>query len=132
MAQEAQNHARGKTTLITCFTQGACDTGKHGGDRNAACSMGLRVEKDFGVQHIVGNGPINIRAGQIIKILFSLQDSSTGVIQIQKRLQIGELVGGADCFHAVVWQRDLIAACQCKHHFRFQRTFDMQMQFSFG
>ncbi len=46
-------------------------------------------------------------------------------------MQIGEGVGGAQFFDRGVRQFDIVALGQREQQLRFQRTFDMQVQFRF-
>ena len=74
---------------------------------------------------MIGTGALYVSMGQIEEILLGLQDGGTGVIQIQKRLQIFKVVGGTHFFDAGIRQADTVFPGQLEHHFRLQRAFDV-------
>ena len=63
---------------------------------DTAVGMCLRVEKYFGVKHVVLLAVQQICPAQVEEILFLYQDISTLVINIEKGLQIAEFVGATD------------------------------------
>ena len=116
MAQEAHDQAGADGALLAS----APDAVDHCLNGNAARGMGLRVEKDFRVQDVVGMGARQIGRGHVVEVLFGEQHACTGVIDIEKRLQIGEGVRGAQLFHRAVGQRDAISLSQLKDQFRLE------------
>ena len=56
MAQETQNQGRADAQLGLGVHTGAVQTGDDGAHRHFAIGMGLRVEKDFRMDHVVGFG----------------------------------------------------------------------------
>ena len=54
------------------LAQGAGDPRKYRLYRNAACSMGLRIEKQLDMAHLICQCSLNVRVCQIKKILFRL------------------------------------------------------------
>ncbi len=67
-----------------------------------------------------------------MEIVLIAQHRGAGVVQIEKGLQIAEIVSGAQSVHRRILERDAVFARQLEGQFRFERAFDMQMQFGLG
>ena len=99
---------------------------------NAARGVSLRVEEDFDVHDVIHLHALQIRPGQIVKIVLITQHVGTGIVEIEKRLQVREIVRGAQFDHTRMGERDAVLFRFRKHHLRLKRAFDVQMQFGFG
>jgi len=113
------------------FLAGAPDAVDDGLEGHAACGMGLRIEEDLGVPHVVGGGPGEIGRGHVIEVLFGEQDTRAGVINIEEGLQIAESVGLAQRLDRGIRQRYAVPLRQRKDQFGLQRALDMDVQLSF-
>ena len=61
--------------------------------------MSLRVEENLRMHDAFIMHFAQIRPRQVVKILLAAQHIRAGVVHIQKRLQIGKVVGRAERFH---------------------------------
>ena len=91
--------------------------------------MGLWIEENLRVADPVGHRFPQVGHGEVVKILFGLQSLRSGIIQVQERLQIFKFIGLSNFFHALVGQGNAVFIRQGQHHLRFQRAFDVQVQF---
>ena len=99
---------------------------------HAALGVGLGVKEDFRAHHVVLRRTLQIGHRHVVEVLLMEQHAGTGVVDIQKALQIGESVGAAQCLHAVVLQRHLIARSQSEDELWLQRAFNVHVQFRLG
>jgi GGDEF domain-containing protein len=99
---------------------------------HAAGGVGLRVKKQFCAHHMVGSGLFKIGHGHVIKILLVQQNAGTGVIHIQKTLQVAESIGAAQGLNVGIRQAQSIAFGQRKDQFRLERTFNVNVQLGLG
>ena len=120
MAQETQNQRRADAQLGLRIHTGAVQTGDDGAHGHLASSVGLWVEKDLGMNHVVCLGTLKVSPCHVIKILWLLQHAGTRVIDIQKALQVGEGVSGSQLVHALVTQSHIVALGQSKNQFGLQ------------
>ena len=102
------------------------------GHADAARGVGLRVKKQLGVQHVVSRSAQQIGPRQVVKILLAQEHAGTGVINIQKTLQVAEGIRTAQRVNVGVRQRHAIAGGQRKNQLRLQRAFDVNMQLGLG
>jgi hypothetical protein len=84
------------------------------------------------MHNAIGLGAQKVGPGHVKEILLGNQDSGSGVIQVQKGLQVGELIGGVQAGLIGIGQRNVIALGQLEDQVRFQRAFNMKMQFGLG
>jgi hypothetical protein len=94
VAQEAHDQAGADRGVLA----GAPDAVDDGLEGDAARGMGLRVEEDLGMAHIVGGGARQVGGGHVVEILLGQQHAGAGVINIEEGLQIGESVRLAQRF----------------------------------
>ena len=90
------------------------------------------VEKQLGMTNIVSPRALYISVGQVEEVLFGLQHGGAGVVEVEKGLQITELVSRSNGLDRLVGKCDAVALGQGEHHFRLQRAFDMQVQLGLG
>ena len=88
----------------------------------------LRIEKKFRMNHSIGGSALKISTGQIVKILFRNKDFTAFIIDREKTGKITELKS----FMQILWsfprQRDMISSSKSEQHFRFESSFQMNMQ----
>ena len=89
----------------------------------------LRVEEDLRVPHVVGRCAREVGERHVLEVLLLDQHRGAGVIDVEEALQIGEGVGRAQCLDVRVGQRDVVALGQREDQLRFERAFDMNVQF---
>ena len=94
--------------------------------------MGLRIEEDLGVPHIVRGSAAQIRGGHLVEVALRAQDAGSLVVNIEERLQIGEGVGAAQLIDRSKAKTDAVPPRDVEHQLRFQRAFDVNMQLRFG
>ena len=132
MAQETQNQLRAHTQLGLGIHTGAVQAVNHHLHGHAALGVGLRIEEHFGVDHVVGGGTLQVGPGHVVEVLLVQQDAGPGVVNIQKALQIGEGVGGAQSLHAGIGQLHTVARGERKNQLGLQRAFNVDVQLGFG
>lgn len=93
--------------------------------------MSLRIEEDLGMTDIVLCRMMEIFHGQIIEIVFRLQYVHGRIIDSQEGCQIIVLIRSAYFFNRSLADIHMILLSQLQFQFRFQRTFDVQMQLCF-
>jgi hypothetical protein len=89
--------------------------------------MRLRIEEYFGVHHPLLPCLGKVGFGKVSKVLLGAQDPHGGIVQCEKRLQIGELRGLAECLNRQIAERDLIAFGELKDKFWLKRPFYIQV-----
>ena len=55
--------------------------------------MGLGIKEDLGMAHIVRSGTLEIGHGQIVEISAGQKHAGPGIIDVQKILKIGKVIG---------------------------------------
>jgi hypothetical protein len=93
--------------------------------------MRLRVEKDLGVNDVIGRGTAQVCKRQVMEVLLVQQHARARIVDVEKRLQIPELVRGAQRFDRVIRKTDMVALGQRERELGFERAFDVQVQFGF-
>ena len=99
-------------------------------ERHTALCMPLRIEKYFGMNDTIGDGAFHIGRGEIVKILLVEQHAHSGVVQIEKRLQVGKVIRGLQVIDGGIRQIDPVAPGDFEHQLGLETAFDMQVQFS--
>ena len=79
---------------------------------HAARRVGLRVEKNLGVDDVVNGGLAQIGQRHVVEVLAGNQHARPGVVDIQKALQIGKRIGPAQRFNIGIGQGDAVARSQ--------------------
>lgn len=100
-------------------------------ERNAPIGVALWVEKNFGMNNIFDVTTLQIGPGQIEKILFCLQDIRRQIVEIQKRLQILEVVKCFELLRRFEGQGDAISRGHLHDHFWLEAAFDVQVELGF-
>ena len=132
MAQKAQYQRRGDAMPRLGLGHARQQPFHHHPHRNAARGMGLGVEEDLGVAHIVGGGAGKIGQRQIAEILPLAQYLRARIIDVEEVLQPGEAIGRAHLLHTGEGDRHPIAAGEIEHHLRLKATLDVEVQLGLG
>ena len=94
--------------------------------------MGLRIENDLRMHHVVGLSPLQIGPGHVVEVLLGQEHAGAGVVDVQKALQVSEGIGAAQVVHAGIGQREAIALRHLEDQLGLERAFDVDMQFGLG
>lgn len=132
MAQEAHDEPPADAKRFLPALQRPLDAAQHGGEGHAAGGVGLGVEEDLHVYHLVGGAAFQIGPGEVEEILLGDEHAGPQVIEIEEGLQTVEFVGGAHAGHVGPGQGNAVALAQGKHQFRLERAFDMEVQLQLG
>ena len=132
MAQETHNQRAAYAPFLMGIVAGAADAVQHGFKCHPARGMRLRIEKDFGADDIIFAAAQQVGAGQVVKILFVQQNGGGGIVNVEKRLQVVEIIGGAHFVHIGIGNADAVAPGDFKHKLRLERALDMDVQLGFG
>ena len=132
VAQEAKDQTRADAKPRLCIAAGAGQAFDDRCNGHAAVGVGLRVEEEFGMHHPVGRGAFEVGAGHVEEVLLVQQHAGTGVVDVEKALQVAEGVGGAQRIDAGVAQRHAVALRELEDQLGLQRAFNVDVQFSLG
>src|SRR5580704_8408136 len=132
MTQEAQDQlgrdAVGRVRFGHCIAQAA----DHRADLETPLSERLRVEEQLGMDDTVGGGACEIRAGELGEVGALAQDRTTRVIQIEKRLQIAEAIGGAHLVDSLIRELDAVVLRETEHQLGLERALDVEVELDLG
>src|SRR5438132_1587245 len=98
---------------------------------HAALGMRLRIEENLGVANVLLLGLFQVSPGKIIEVQLAKKHPAALVINVEKRLQIRELIGSLDLVRRFVWKVDAVPQSKFKHQLRLERALDMQVQLCF-
>ena len=74
--------------------------------------MLLKIKEDLGPPHAGACRPGQVRGGQLVEVSLGAEHRDIAVVQIQERLQAGELVLGPERIGVAAGQRDPVAPGQ--------------------
>ena len=120
VAQEAQDQAGADPQLRLRLLAGTVQAADHHADVHTPCGMGLRVKKQLRMHHVVSRCALKVSPGHVEKILLVQQHAGTGVVDVQKTLQVGEGIRRPQCRHTGVGQRHTVALGQRKNQLGLQ------------
>lgn len=132
VAQETEDQAAGDAQLLLAIFECAGDAVEHHFERHATVGVGLRVEEGFGVDHVLFFAAQQVGPGQVVEVLGGAQHVGALVVQVEEFLQVVEGVGLAQGLDVAPGQGDLVAFGQGEQQFRFQGTFQVQVQLGLG
>ncbi len=94
--------------------------------------MGLRIEEQLGVHHVV-----RVRAGEVrhregVEIAAVAKDVAAGVVEVEERLEVGKMVGGTDRVDRRIRQLDPMLGREAEHHLGLQRALDVEVELDLG
>src|SRR5437667_4764447 len=90
--------------------------------------MRLRIEKNLRVTDVVRGGALEICSGHLLEIALLQKHARAFVVDVEKRLQIGEVVRSAKLIDGPITKRDSVAAGDLEHQLRLERAFDVAVQ----
>ena len=93
--------------------------------------MALRVEEHLDMAHIVGVGAFEIRKGEIEEIPLGDQHGHALIVDVEKVLQLPELIGAAQCLNRPERQGDAVASREREHQLGLEATLDVDVQLAF-
>ena len=131
VAEETHNQRGGDTPFLGCRVDGACEAAHEHGEVDAPFGVGLRVEEDLGSADSVGGGSPQIGIHEVEEVLLGHQDGRTLVVDVEERLQIGELVCRTHLLDVRERQVDAVAGGEVKHHLRLEGPLDVEMELGF-
>src|SRR5438067_1455634 len=99
---------------------------------DAAGSMRLWVEENFGMPDILFSGLSEVSPREVVEIAVAQKHSAALVVNVEKRLEIGKFIRPTDLFRRPKGHIDVVPRGQFKHQLGFERPLDMQMQLGFG
>jgi hypothetical protein len=132
VAQEAQDQLARDAVAAMRVVHRVAQPGDHDLHRDAARGVGLRIEEQLGVHHVVGVRAGEVRHRERVEVAAVAEHGAAGVVEVEKRLQIVEVVGGAHRGDRGVRQRDAVLAGQAEHHLGLERALDVKMQLDLG
>jgi hypothetical protein len=132
VAQEAEDQLRGDAVAPLAVGEGAADAADDRLHRHAAHGVGLRVEEDLGVDHVVGGGAAQVGRGHVVEVTLGAEHVAAGVIDVEERLQIGKVVGRAQGGNVRKRQLHPVALGEGEDVIRLERALDVEVQLDLG
>ncbi len=132
MPKKTENQVGSDTPLLFCILKSAVDASMNRLKGDTSLSMGLGVEENFSMADILGGAAFQVGPGKVVEILLSLQHSRPRIVEIQRRLQVLELIGGSHRIYRGIGKGNIVTLSQREHQFRLKRSLNVNMQFSFG
>jgi hypothetical protein len=132
VAQEAHDELDAQAESGLRVQPGAVQPADHGLERYPAAGVGLGIEEDLGVDHVLGAGPAEVRHGQVVEVLLGQQYRHALVVGGQERGQVGEGIAGPHAGGGDVGQADPVARRQLEFELRLQGALEVQVQFRLG
>lgn len=132
VTQEAEDQTVADAQLFLAVEQRLLDAAQHYLEGNATVSVGLRVEERFDMDDVLRLAALQVGPGQVVEILLGAQHVGTGVIQVEKLLQVIEGIGRTQGLDIGPGQGDLVAFGQGEQQLGLQRAFQVQVQFGLG
>lgn len=104
----------------------------HRPDLDTPIGVRLGIEEDLSVAHPVGCRPAQIGRHQLCEVVLRLQHLGGLVVDVEKRLQIVELVSSSHFFNRAERQRHAVALPHLEHHLRLEGSLDVNVQLGLG
>jgi hypothetical protein len=131
MPQKAQDQLRGQSVLGLGLRHSREQSFDHRPERDPAIGVRLWIEEDFGMHHPVRRRAIEIGGGKVAEIGLGLKHPGTGVIDVEKVLEVGEGIRRAHLFDRGVGDGDPVPLGQREHQLGLKAAFDMQVKLGF-
>ncbi len=128
VAEEAQDQVRGHAVATMRVVHRVAQPRDHDLHRDAAIGVRLRIEEQLGVDDVVRVRACEVRHRERVEVAAIAEDGAARVIEIEERLEVVEVVGGADRLDRGVRQRHAVLAGEGEHHLGLERAFDMEVQ----
>ena len=131
MAQEAHDQACADAELAPRPGDRARKAVHHGREGDAARRVALRIEEHLDMAHIVGLRALEIRPGEIEEVLLGDEHRHALVVDVEKVLQLRELIGAAQRLDRRERQRDAVAPREREHQLGLEAALDVDVQLAF-
>ena len=128
VAEEAHDEPGGEPEPRFGFVEGAADPLDHGRERDPAVGVGLRVEEDLGVAHVVGAGAREVGGGEVVEVLLLEEHARSRVVDVEEVLEVREGIGGPHLLDGAVGQPDPVALRDGEHELGLERALDVQVE----
>ena len=132
VAEEAQDQRRGDAVLRASIGHRVVEAVEDRRHRDAADRVGLRIEEQLGVDDPIGRGALEVRGGERAKVVAIAEHVAAGVVEIEERLEVAELVGGADLVDRGVRELRTVLLGEREHQLGLERALDMQVKLDLG
>src|SRR5947209_18589788 len=132
ISQETQDQFRGNSQFSLAIRESVMDSFDHRANRNTAGSMGLRIEKDFGMPDVLFFGLSEISPREVEEITIMKKHAAPLVINVEEGLQIGKCIVSPDFVRRIKREMDPVPQRQLKHQLRLERARNMQVQLGLG
>ena len=107
--EKAHDEARGEAQTNLAVHEGVSDARYRRLEGEAAARVGLRVEEDLGVSHALGGRLLQVGQGQLVEILLLQEHAHAFVVEVEKGLEVGEVVGPARLLDGGVGEGEAVA-----------------------
>jgi len=128
MAQKAQDQLRADIVAPLGVVHRVAQAADHDLHRDTARGVSLRIEEQLGVDHAIGVRAREVRHRERVEVAAIAQHVAAGVVEIEERLQVVEVVRGAHRVDRGVRQRDAVLAGEAEHHLWLERALDVEVQ----
>ncbi|MNZ33871.1 hypothetical protein D3C78_512360 [compost metagenome] len=132
VAQKAHDEPPADAKLPLPLLQCPLEAAEHGAKGHAPGTVGLGVEEDLHVHHLVGGAAFKVGPGEVEEVLLGDQHAGPQVVEIEKGLQAVELIGSPQALHVGPGQGHPVASAQGKHQLGLEGALDMQVQLQLG
>ena len=132
VAQEAGDEEHGQPVPIPGVGRGRAEPFDDVAHQNAAVDVRLRVEEQLDVPDAVLMSALEVGVGQVGEVVRRPEDLHARVVEVEERLQVGELVGGGECRGVGERQLDAVALSERERQFGLERAFHVHVQLRLG
>src|SRR2546426_4944645 len=108
------------------------DSFDHRAKWDAARSMSLWIEENFGMPDVLFFGLSKVSPREIVEITIAAKHAAALVVNVEKGLEIGEFISLPDLLRRAKGKTDMVPRSKLKHQLRLERALDMQVQLGFG
>jgi hypothetical protein len=92
----------------------------------------LRVEHDLRVHDALAVGTVEVGVGQVVEVLLGTQGLRPAFVQVEERLEVAEVVRGAELVDGVVRQMCAVATRELEGELRLEGALNVQVQLRLG
>ncbi len=132
MPQEAHDEGRGDAQPLAGVGHGPVEPLHEGGEGDPPLGVRLRIEEDLCAPHVLTVHAEQVRPHEVVEVLLGPEHVGSLVVDVQERLQVGELVGGPDVPHVREVEGHAVPLRQLEHHLRLERALDVEVQLGLG
>src|SRR5216683_3232423 len=124
MPKETENEAR----RDRAFAHRGADSVDDSLECDAATGVRLWIEEDFCVTDVVGGSAPQIGHRHVVEVALLAQDGGALVVDVEKRLQIGELIRAAQRVDRWISKPLAVSLRDLEHQLRLERSLDVNVQ----